>query len=70
MPARIRVQPPGPQFRVIFSRPGQQPIVMIATDPANAWEHGIFLLSQQSELMHGDNLAVRQVPAEEVIDIP
>jgi len=45
---------------VTFQRDGEQPERMIARNPANAWEHGIYLLSQRQELRHGDTLTVRR----------
>jgi hypothetical protein len=45
---------------VTFRRDGEEPERMIARDPANAWEHGIYLISQRQELIPGDTLTVRR----------
>jgi hypothetical protein len=55
-----RTQPYAGHLVVTFSRDGEPPETMIARDPANAWEHGIYMLSQRQELMHGDTLTVRR----------
>ena len=58
MPARIQVVQRGQTLRVVFSRIGQEPQVLIARDGEHAWAHAIGLISQHDELRHGDRLTV------------
>jgi hypothetical protein len=60
MPARVQVVRTGRTLRVVFSRIGQEPVVMVAKDGEHAWQHAILMISQQEELEHGDLLSVRR----------
>jgi hypothetical protein len=58
MPART--QPYAGDLVVTFERDGEPPESMIARDPERAWAHAILLITQRSNLIHGDTLTVRR----------
>ncbi len=64
MIARVQVVKTGSTLRVIFSRLGEQPEVMIARDGEHAWAHCIALISAREEMRHGDVLTVRRADDE------
>ena len=57
-PARVQVIQRGRSLRVVFSRIGQEPEVMIAANGEVAWRHAVSLIAAREELQHGDRLAI------------
>jgi hypothetical protein len=64
MPARVQVVKTGSTLRVVFHRLNEEPQVLIARDPAHAWQHCISLISAREDMQHGDVLTVRRAKEE------
>ncbi len=60
MAGRVQVVQTGQTLRVVFSRIGQEPQVLIARDGEYAWAHAIGLISQHDELLAGDRVFVEE----------
>jgi hypothetical protein len=60
MPARVQVVKTGSTLRVVFHRLNEEPQVLIARDPAHAWQHCIAIISARETMQDGDSLIVRR----------